>query len=194
LEVAKRNLSKSSNVRFLEADLGALPILDSSLDFAYSLGVLHHVPSIEDALSEISRKIKPGGKLLLYLYYRFDQRPAWFQALWAVSDRMRRFISGMPFSVKRVFCDLVAAGVYWPFARLSRLVSLERFPNWPLAFYAHRSFYVMRTDALDRFGTQLEKRFTRREMEQLLLRSGFCEVSFSSSAPFWTAIAKRSQA
>ena len=33
----------------------------------------------------------------------------------------------------------------------------------------NKSFYFMKTDSLDRFGTKLEKRFTKKEMEQMLL-------------------------
>ena len=34
--------------------------------------------------------------------------------------------------------------------------------NWPLSEYSWRSFYSMRTDALDRFGTTLERRISKR--------------------------------
>ena len=34
--------------------------------------------------------------------------------------------------------------------------------HFPLSAYRDRSFYTMRTDALDRFGTRLERRFSRR--------------------------------
>ena len=34
--------------------------------------------------------IKPGAPFLLYLYYALDQRPAWFKAVWAASDVVRR--------------------------------------------------------------------------------------------------------
>ena len=35
--------------------------------------------------------------------------------------------------------------------------------NFPLSDYKNKSFYTMRTDALDRFGTKLEKRFSKKE-------------------------------
>jgi hypothetical protein len=53
----------------------------------------------------------------------------------------------------------------------------------------HRSFHMMRTDAYDRFCTILEKRFTRQEIERLLGETGFENVRFSDSAPFWCAVA-----
>ena len=58
----------------------------------------------------------------------------------------------------------------------------------PLSYYADKSFYVMRTDAYDRFCTRLEKRFTRAEIEAMLTRAGFVDIRFSDSEPFWCAV------
>ena len=63
-----------------------------------------------------------------------------------------------------------------------------RSESFPLAAYRDRSFYVRRTDALDRFGTRLEQRFTRREIEQMMHAAGLRGVVFREAAPFWTAL------
>jgi ubiquinone/menaquinone biosynthesis C-methylase UbiE len=41
---------------------------DLSFDAVYSFGVLHHIPDVESAISEIRRVLKPGGELLIMLY------------------------------------------------------------------------------------------------------------------------------
>ena len=64
----------------------------------------------------------------------------------------------------------------------------------PLSYYADKSFYVMRTDAYDRFCTRLEKRFTRGDIEAMLGRAGFAKVQFSDQEPFWCAVGIRSGA
>jgi hypothetical protein len=58
--------------------------------------------------------------------------------------------------------------------------------NFPLHHYEDLSFYVMRNDALDRFGTSLEQRFTKKEIEEMLKEAGFQSVTFSDKEPFWT--------
>ena len=85
---------------------------------------------------------------------------------------------------------LVAACVYWPLARTARaLEAVGLLPrSWPLAYYRDKSFYVMRTDALDRFGTRLEQRFTRAEIESMLHTAGVADVRFSENAPYWCAV------
>ena len=61
----------------------------------------------------------------------------------------------------------------------------------PLSAYRHGSFYTMRTDALDRFGTQLEQRFTRAQIEAMMLSAGLENIRFSDKEPFWVACGDR---
>jgi len=189
LQVARRNLAQKNNVEFCLADVGSLPFADGELDFVYSLGVLHHVPDTRAAIAEVARIVKPGGLALIYLYYAFDNRPWWFRLIWRISDGLRRMISRAPKTVRFRVCDLIAAVVYWPLARgaaiLHRLgYKLESYPLW---YYHDRSFYVMRTDALDRFGTQLEQRFTRAQIEEMMMAAGFVDIRFNDSQPYWCA-------
>jgi ubiquinone/menaquinone biosynthesis C-methylase UbiE len=47
-----------------------LPWPESSFDIVFSHGVLHHVPNIVQAQSEIHRVLKPTGELVIMLYAR----------------------------------------------------------------------------------------------------------------------------
>jgi hypothetical protein len=49
----------------------------------------------------------------------------------------------------------------------------------------------MRTDALDRFGTSLEQRFTRAEIQRMMEAAGLERVSFRDGAPYWCAVGYR---
>lgn len=193
LNVAKHNLKDYQNVEFLCADLGDLPFSDDYIDFAYSLGVLHHVPDTELAIANISRIIKPGGLFLVYLYYAFDNRPFWFRMLWKTSDVVRQGICRLPTKFRFAICDMIAAFIYFPLARMASLLRGMNLQvrNFPLYYYWDKSFYVMRTDALDRFGTRLEHRFSRNQITEMLHKAGFHEVSFSNGEPFWCAVARK---
>ena len=46
----------------------------------------------------------------------------------------------------------------------------------------------MRTDALDRFGTRLEKRFSKKQIKVMMEKAGLENISFSNSIPFWLSI------
>ena len=43
---------------------------DETFDAVYTFGVLHHIPDVSKAISEIHRVLKPGGKLLFMVYNR----------------------------------------------------------------------------------------------------------------------------
>ena len=193
LRVARGALDGSDNCVFHVAGVDALPFADGSMDFGYSLGVLHHVPDTQAALSAAVRPLKPGAPLLVYLYYAFDNRPPWYRALWRATDLLRRVVSRSPLGVKSAITAAIAATVYLPLARLARLAEragrdTERLP---LAFYRDRSFYTMRTDAFDRFATRLEQRFTARQVRAMMERAGLRDVVMSPSAPYWCAVGRR---
>jgi SAM-dependent methyltransferase len=194
LAVARRRLSERRNVRFHKAAVDAIPLADGGQDFGYSLGVLHHVPDTAAALRNCVRKLKRGAPFLVYLYYSFDNRPNWYRELWKASDLLRRVVSRLPFRLRLVITSGVAAAVYWPLARLALLADRAGLNarNYPLGAYRHSSFYTMRTDALDRFGTRLEKRFSRREIEEMMRSAGLNDIRFREDVPYWTACGRRS--
>jgi SAM-dependent methyltransferase len=193
LQVARRNLAAFTNCVFDQASVDALPLSDGSAHFGYSLGVLHHVPDTAAGIRACARKLAPGAPLLLYLYYRFDNRPGWYSALWRLSDLPRRVISRLAAGPRAAASSLIALFVYWPLARFSRVVDAIGAPGHrlPLHYYSRRSFYTMRTDALDRFGTALEQRFTRREIEQMMRDAGLRDIVFSDGPPYWCAVGIR---
>lgn len=193
LGVARKKLGHLPNCEFHHASAQEMPLGDRSLDFGYSLGVLHHVPDTERALAACVAKLKPGAPFLLYLYYAFDNRAPWFRSLWRVSEAGRSVISRLPFPLRAATANAIAATVYWPLARSARV--LERLgvdvDAMPLSAYRETSFYGMRTDARDRFGTQLERRFTKAEMRALMERAGLEDVRFSEGVPYWCAVGLR---
>ena len=193
LETARQNLAGTPNVSFHLAGVDSIPLPDASLDFAYSLGVLHHVPDTAAAIHDVARKLKHGAPLLIHLYYAFDNRPRWFRAIWHVSAWVRVVVSRLPHALRLAASQFIAATVYWPLARVARrLETAGRLPgSWPLAYYRDKSFYVMRTDAFDRFCTRLEQRFTRAQIEAMLGSAGFVDVRFSQSEPYWCAVATK---
>lgn len=193
LAVARRNLNGIDNCTFFNVPTQDLPGLDASYDLIYSLGVLHHIPDTQEAIIDCVRKLKSGAPFLVYLYYRFDNRSLWFRVLWKISDVGRRLLSGLPFFIKKRLTDFIAFSVYLPLARLSKVLSAlgRSTSSVPLSFYKDSSFYTMRTDALDRFGTRLEHRFTKLEIERMLTTAGLTNIQFRESEPFWCAIGYR---
>lgn len=195
LNVAIRRLGGLQNVQFHLASSDTIPLQDASQDFGYSLGVLHHIPDTRQALNDCVRKLKLGAPFLVYLYYALDGRPAWYRAVWHATDLARKLISRLPFVARKWIANAIAASLYWPLARSAKLIEgigME-ISNMPLASYRSRSFYSMRTDALDRFGTRLEQRFTKGEIETMMRGAGLENIRFRNAAPYWVACGTRSK-
>jgi len=190
LEQAKINLQNSKNCSFECEGVDSNSLADYSQDFGYSLGVLHHIPDTSLALQACAKKLKPGAPFLLYLYYRFDNKPKSYYLLWKITDLFRRIISKLPFFIKFSISQIIALFVYLPIARFALIaekIGID-ISNFPLTWYRNESFYILRTDALDRFGTRLEQRFTKDEISEMLLNSGFEKIEFSEREPFWTVL------
>ena len=149
LDQAEINLQNFQNCDFECSSVDSCSLKDSSQDFAYSLGVLHHIPNTREALKSL------------------------------------------PYPLKFATSQLIACSIYYPLARLAKLLEIFKInvSNFPLSEYRSKSFYIMRTDSLDRFGTRLEQRFTKKEIEEMLKDSGFEKISFSKKAPFWVSLA-----
>lgn len=193
LDVAKRRLSGLPNVSFHLAGADTMPLADGSQDFGYSLGVLHHIPDTAAAMAACVRKLKPGAPFLVYLYYRFDNRPAWFRAVWKTSEAGRVAIARLPFPLRKASTTAIAALVYWPLSRTATL--LEKLglnvSSVPLSGYRYRSFYSLKTDALDRFGTRLEQRFSREEVRAMMADCGLVDIVFREDEPYWVACGRK---
>jgi SAM-dependent methyltransferase len=69
IERWRRLTAGERNLRFEQADGRALPYGDAQFDHAYSISVLEHIasPGDEEALNELARVVKPGGRVVLTL-------------------------------------------------------------------------------------------------------------------------------
>ncbi len=142
--VARRNLGAQRNCAFHVASVDTIPLPPGSMDFVYSLGVLHHVPDTMAGIRACVSLLKPGAPFLVYLYYALDQRPWWFRAIWKATDIVRRGIARLPYWLKRALTEVIAIVVYWPVARFCAVV--ERLggdpKGLPLSWYRDKSLYI----------------------------------------------------
>jgi SAM-dependent methyltransferase len=189
-KVLKNKFSDEAKITVLQETVGANSIPLESLDLAMSLGVLHHIPDTGLAIKEVARRIKPGGVFLCYLYYNLENKPDFYKLIFKAVNAVRKVISGLPQKIKQIVTSAIAAVIYWPLARLSKIIS--RFgintSNIPLHHYADMPFVMLANDALDRFGTTLEQRFSKAEIAEMLRASDFdiSTLKFSDTEPFWT--------
>ncbi|MEI9806559.1 MAG: hypothetical protein WDO16_01045 [Bacteroidota bacterium] len=58
----------------------------------------------------------------------------------------------------------------------------------PLSIYQSQPFYIIRNDSLDRFGTKLEQRFSKKQVEEMMTKAGLYDVVVSPGMPYWHAV------
>ena len=188
-------LQNNDNVRISQASADDIPFSNNTFDFVLSLGVLHHIPDTQAAMQKCIDKLKPGGHFLVYLYYSLDNRGFFFKTLFHLSNLMRNIISSFPFRLKKMVCDLLAFSLYLPFIAVARLLQsvgfMECAKRVPLSYYVGKSLHIIRNDSLDRFGTPLEKRFSRERIQHMMTGCGLSNIVFSENKPFWHALGRK---
>jgi len=181
------------NVRVTQASVSNLPFSNGSFNFIICLGVLHHIPDTQLALIDAVKKLKTGGSILLYLYYSIDDRGFLYQLMFKFSTVFRIVISKMPKAIKKFTCDIISIFIYYPLIFIPKLFYLIFGKKYwinkmPLSYYADKSFHIIRNDALDRFGTPLEQRFSKPEITKMMKNAGLSNINFSENQPFWHMI------
>ena len=188
--ISSKKTQKFKNIKYHQRSLDSSGIKNKSQDFGYLLGVIHYVPNAKAAIKSCAKLLKPGAPILFYIYYSLDNRPLWFKYLWNLSNLFRILISRLPKFFNFLLCDIIALFVYLPLAKISFIFEKLglNFKNFPLNFYRNSSFYVMRTDSRDRFGSPLEKRYSREEIYKMMKQAGLEKIKFKETVPFWTVI------
>ena len=84
LDIARKKMQDLKNITFQEADGLALPLPDGSLDAVFANMYLHHCPEPLAAIQEMSRLLRPGGRLVItdmdthpYTWLRTEMADAW---------------------------------------------------------------------------------------------------------------------
>lgn len=190
ISVARKNLKNNKNCIFESACSNTNSIKNESQDFGYCLGVLHHTPDPQSGLNSCVLKLKKGAPFLIYLYYKFDNRPKWYYFIWLITIIPRKLITKLPFKAKLITSKLIAITIYLPLAKISKVLNKIglNVHNIPLSDYKDKSFYFMKTDSFDRFATKIEKRFTKDEIQKMMRNAGLHKIKFSKTAPYWVCL------
>lgn len=192
---ADKLLGQIKNVRLTKASTETIPFADETFDFAMSIGVLHHIPDTQQAMKDCVKKVKNGGYFYCYLYYNLEGQSPLFKTLFWLSDLIRKVVSKLPSRPKRIVCDVLAVIIYMPlvlWVRFLVLIGLRPLARkMPLSAYNNKSFFIIRNDALDRFGTTLEQRFSKKEVETMMSNCGLRDIMVSPGVPYYHAIGRK---
>lgn len=158
----------------VQADLCRLPFRGSAFHFAYSLGVLHHLPDPSRGVAAIVPHIRPGGFLLAWVYMRTTRK--------LMLEPLRRVVQALPpraiSGVSLLLAALEYGLIIGPYARLSRAFGRSVLPRLvPLRIkeYAELGFRVSRVDWYDRLAAPVSQPMTMIQAQALLALPELCD-------------------
>ena len=151
-----------ANLLLAQADLTKLPLAEGVFDLVFSIGVLHHGPDPRGAFASIARRVKPGGRLSVWLYRQNTAPQEWANsALRAVSTRL-------PARVLEPLC--VALGVVGGIPGLNR--TLNKVAN----FSNHPDWTLRVCDNFDWYAPRYQSHHTVAELQSWFTANGFGDL------------------
>ena len=128
------------NVLIVQDDLLDLSIAESAFDFVYSIGVLHHTPNPRRAFAEIARRVKPGGRLAVWLYRQNTLPQEW------LNTGVRALTTRLPAGVLEPLCAAlgVLGGIPVLKQALNKIANFSNHPDWTLRVCDNFDWYAPR--------------------------------------------------
>ncbi len=155
------------------------------IDFAFSYGVLHHIPDPEQAVAAMHRALRPGGRIGIWLY-GYEGNAAYVALLHAVALVTRR----LPHR-------LLAAVVGLAYLPILIYMWACRVLPLPLRGYFVEVFAKLTADKrrltlYDQLNPAYAKYYRQAEVRALLERAGFADIQlFHRHGYSWTALATK---
>lgn len=182
LEVNTRQ--HGGKVKRLRARGEAIPA-EPGFDLIFSIGVLHHIPDPTPVVSAARRALRPGGRMLIWLYGREGN-----ESYLSLVQPLRRLTTRLPHGLLLALSWILNL-LIWPYVKLCKWFSL------PLAGYFSRVFgeFDLAARALviyDQLNPECAKYYCRQEAIDLLEKAGFVNIDAHHRHGYsWTVIGSR---
>ena len=179
VEAAYENTAHLAGAHIVQGDIFHLPVREGTMDFAYSIGVVHHLPDPGAGVRCISRLAKPGGAIFVWVYARGRGRQI------PVLNAVRAVSTRLPLRWLDRLC-WVGAALQWlvwivPYRLLSRWRFLRGVTrHLPFTHYARYPFRVLHTDWVDGFSVPLQQYHRPDEVAAWFHAAGLRDVRIDS--------------
>lgn len=176
IEAAVENTREFPNVHVVQGDIFNPPVRAASLDFVYSIGVLHHLPDPRAGFLSLTRLLKPGAPMFIWVYKRGRGRQI------AVFTLVRAISTRLPLRLLSLASLLLAIGQWalWiaPFRLLKRFRATRGVADkLPFTYYARYPFRVLHTDWVDGLSVPLVNYYRPDEIAEWYRAAGHQRIS-----------------
>jgi len=154
-------------------------------DCIVSMGVIHHIPEPEPVIRAAFQALKPGGKLVIWIYGKEGNK-----FYLGLAGSLRFFTTRMPNSLLAVL-SWILCFFLTIYMNLCRIISLPM-RDYMLNTILRLSPAQRRLTIFDQLNPRYAKYYTRSEAEQLLAASGFIDVKTKHRHGYsWTVMGRK---
>ncbi|ODT99843.1 MAG: hypothetical protein ABS79_04035 [Planctomycetes bacterium SCN 63-9] len=163
VEKAASLCAEMPNVQIVQGDLLDIPVAESAFDLVFSIGVLHHTPDPRRAFARIARRVKPGGRLSVWLY----RKNTFIQEV--MNSGLRAVTTRMPARVLEPLCAGLGVMGSIPVVNrtVNKLANFSNHPDWTLRV----------CDNFDWYAPKYQSHHTVDELSSWFEQEGFGEIA-----------------
>jgi SAM-dependent methyltransferase/uncharacterized protein YbaR (Trm112 family) len=179
VEVARNNTAGSSRCHVVQGDIHHLPFRPGVFDFAYSIGVLHHLPNPQDGFRRILPAVRPGGKVSIWVYglreMRWWYRLSHLTFLRGIAPRLPRWLQ---YCLSVLIAGCLEITIWLPCRWLSRFSGGQSIvKRIPLGDACRRSFRAKIRSVFDRVQPPVTHFHTAHELDGWFKEAGFMNIA-----------------
>ncbi len=190
IDATRRNVEHLQNVHLVQANLYRLPFRPGTFDFAYSIGVLHHMPEPERGFQSVVSLVKPNGAVFVWVYSKIRRYVNFLlECVRSATTRMPKLV--------QTWLAFLAAAIDWglfiaPYRVLSTLPGIgeavKRHSLPRIKLYSRYPFQVAWADWFDRLAAPIRYYYDAADLTGWLDRAGLVRTRISATGLFgWRA-------
>lgn len=197
VDASQENIGHKDNVFFIQGDIFNSPLKENSMDFAYSIGVLHHTPNPELAFQKMVDIVKDYGYIGLSLYEislysrpnRNNLKVSTMELLWAMNmwrvEFFRLFTTRLPDKVMIFYCKTIIPILHY----LNKIpvVGLLRY-LLPSTCYRRLPVIWSMVDTMDTYSTKIVHQYRSKDVFQWYLRLGLSGIMLLNGRAGWVSL------
>ena len=193
IESTAENVRELNNVHLIQADVYHLPFKPGVFDFAYSIGVLHHLPDPERGYQSLLPIVKPKGAVFIWVY---SKKRA---VVNAILESARAVTTRVPPGVQQGLSYAFAAVDWWVIKTYQGAAAIpaigglvKALPLPRLRLYTHYPFQVVYADWFDRFAAPIRFYYDENDLSGWVSRAKLTHTSISPTGLFgWRVYGER---
>jgi len=156
IEQLKENITTNQDIIYIQADALNNPIKDNSIDFVYSIGVLHHTKSVEKGFKEMCRIAKKNGEVCLSIY-----RKGYYCSICVTI--IRKFLNLFNDKIKFKLAYLYALSVYHVIPNFLKRNIVAKFI--PFIYLPNKEWSIL--DTIDSITPVYQSCYTKKQVHDL---------------------------